>query len=270
MRRAAGLVPLLVLLLTAPSAAALPVREAPDSAHVTWRVDPDRGSIEAAMVDVAGGADGDPVGLQLITADGNVPTEPLVRRVADGHAWFDLADHQLDVEAVTGVRVLLGRTAREGVLRILVDQRFFNRGGREQVGLRAMTLLRIERGDTYTPPAVPARYAPVSCRTVGLTAQADVVAEGTGTFSATTTGRHLVCYRLRELGPTQDDEESGVLGDATTVGEDVADAPATHADADLLPATGGQVPQLALVALVVTTIGVLLLRLRRRRPSDDG
>ena len=98
------------------------------------------------------------------------------------------------------------------VLVIDVDQRFFNPAGNEQFGLGMVTTLTLGVGQQYVVPTGYARYDSVACSELGVTAPDDLVAEGTGIFTASTSGTHLACYQQQPgsdggPGPGQPDAE---------------------------------------------------------------
>lgn len=74
----AGLLVMLVLgLLSSPATATEAAEGDPCSttASVSWLTNHEDVTVEGAVVDVPGCADGEPVGLQLLTDDGGLPAE---------------------------------------------------------------------------------------------------------------------------------------------------------------------------------------------------
>jgi hypothetical protein len=86
------------------------------------------------VVEVRGCEDGTPVGLQLITDDGDVPAEALVSEVTSEHAHFDLEPLGLRIEPVIGVRVFIYGDPVAEFVTIVVEQRLFATSGNEQRG----------------------------------------------------------------------------------------------------------------------------------------
>ena len=260
---------LVLLTLAVPAVADTAVLGCTNTARVRWDVDLESVRVDAAVVEVPGCPDGEIVGLQLITDNGDIPAEALAEPVVDEQATFDLTPYALRVEPVTGVRVFLYGEAGEDAIEIIVDRRFFNRPGNEQVGLREMTLLQVEPGQDYEVAGAPDRYRTVACSEVGLTGEGDVVGEGVGTFSATASGRHIVCHLMRPVsgrgnGP---DDQTDVLGDSVTKGGGTGSGGVAGGSSPL-PGTGRGVLPLAAVGLGGVVAGALLLLLdntRRRR-----
>lgn len=96
-----------ILLATAGPAAATPGEACSGEASVAWEVDHADLAVTGAVVTVLGCADGEPVGLQVLTDDGDVPDEFVFASVVDERATFDLTPYGLSVEPTTGVRVAL-------------------------------------------------------------------------------------------------------------------------------------------------------------------
>lgn len=193
-----------------------------DTADVSWEVDPDTVTVSGAVVDVPGCEDGDEVGLQLITDDGDVPAEPLVEQVEDERVRFDLEPLNMRIEPVTGVRVLLYGEVVVELVDIVVEQRFFSSSGNEQRGLREVTELGVREGGTYTVPGAPTRYEVVDCEAdLDVDVPGDVIEQGEGSFEATEDGRHLVCYQQLPGTPGgPPDVEEPVVDDETDVSDD--------------------------------------------------
>ena len=224
--RAGLLVALLAGLLAIPTAAAAEGELCSTTADVSWVTNHDDVTVEGAVVDVPGCTDGEPVGLQLLTDDGDVPADgPILTEAQDEQAEFDLAPFAQRIEPVVGVRVYLQMTEEElAHLEITVDRRFFNMPGNEQRGLRQLTILEVSPGGQYRVPAAPNGYVEVACVEVGHDPR-DTVAQGSGTFDATASGRHVVCNRQTPGGPRGPiDQDPEVLGRVINRG-DTLDGP---------------------------------------------
>ena len=99
---------LAIILGAAPAAPAFgEIVTCSDSAHVSWRADDSFTLIHGAVVRVPGCDNGEAVGLQVLTTDGDVPNEPLRASADDENATFDLEPYGLRIEPVIGVRVFL-------------------------------------------------------------------------------------------------------------------------------------------------------------------
>lgn len=241
-----------------------------DTAHVSWESNWDDVTIEAAIVDVPGCADGDEVGLQLLTDDGDLPQDPLVGVVGSEQVRFDLDALDVRIEPVIGVRILLyGETVVE-IVHVTVEQRFFSASGNEQQGLRRVTELEVPLGDAYRVPGAPTRYDTATCADMQRWEEpGDLIGQGAGTFTATTAGTHVVCYQQRPGTPggppdVEDPsvDQTGVLGDGVTRPGSTpmsGDGPLASTGAGVLGAgiLGGG---LVLVGRVLT----------RRRPRSPG
>ena len=168
-----------------------------DTANVGWSVDHETVTVAGAHVQVPGCADGEWVGIELITTEGDVPSDgPLASEVVDQVANFDLSDLELRIEPVTGIRVYLEIAGEPTpIVAIDVDQRFFNPAGNEQIGRGLITTLILGVGQEYEVPSDYVGYEPADCSDLGVTAPDDLVAEGTGTFTANESGTHLACYQ---------------------------------------------------------------------------
>jgi putative cell wall-binding protein len=84
------------------------------TARVAWNTDLDTLAVQGVTVEVPGCADGEVVGLQLFTDDGNIPAgDPLLTTARAGRATFDVSELGVGIEPVTGVRVFL-EGAQEG------------------------------------------------------------------------------------------------------------------------------------------------------------
>lgn len=252
-------------MLGVPVAAVAQAPEAcTDTANVSWETDWDTVTVEAAIVHVPGCVDGDEVGLQLLTDDGDLPTEPLVGTVDDERVRFDLSGFDVRIEPVIGVRVLLyGETLVE-IVGIVVEQRFFAQNGNEQRGLLRTTTLEVPLGGTYEVPGAPTRYDVVSCSDMGWTAPVDLVGQGAGTFTATEAGRHVVCYQQRPGTPGgPPDVEDPVVGDDTDVLGDQVTRPAPTTGGGPLASTGANVAMLGLLGLLLIAAGRRVVAGRR-------
>lgn len=239
------------------SAAESTGQQCTDTVSVRWQVDHERVTVDAAVVEAPGCPDGTPVGIQLITDDGDVPDEPLVESSTNERATFDLTDYALRVEPVTGVRVFLEGEAVEGTVTIIIDRRFFNPAGNEQVGLRDRRTTTLEIGTTYLVAGPPDGYGEVSCDDVDLVVE-DAVGEGVGLFTATAAGRHVACFQ-KQVGPARDDVDgTDVLGNILTRGGEVLRG-------GPLAMTGLSVLRLAVVGLAALGLGAALARWRGRR-----
>lgn len=205
-------------------------------AFVRWQVDNAELLVTGAEVTVPGCDDGEDVGLQLITDDGDVPEDdPLGAEVADEVATFDLSDLEVGVEPVTGVRVFLivdDEPVPVPVVTIVVDQRYFNQAGNEQIGLNQQSELTApESQGSYTVPGAPTGWEHISCEADDLDLDLDGFDDllrdedgdlvegpsGDGGFPFEDSGRHLVCYQQTPGAggpPVTDDPE--VLDDAVT------------------------------------------------------
>lgn len=235
-------------------------------ADVSWETNWDDVTVEAARVHVPGCDDGDEVGLQLLTDDGDLPAEPLVGTVQDERVRFDLAALDVRIEPVTGVRVLLYGEVVVEIHHVMVEQRFFSDSGNEQRGLRRTTDLEVADGGTYRVPGAPPRYDVASCdSTRRWSPPADLVGQGAGAFTATASGTHVVCYRQRpgtSGGPS--DVEDPTVDETAVLGVDVdARRPSPGSSGGVggrLASTGADVLGLGVVALVMLVVGRRITR----------
>jgi hypothetical protein len=244
-----------------------------EAAHVSWQADWDTVTVARAAVDVPGCGDGEPVGIQLLTDDGDVPEDgPVMGVVADERVVFDLTALEQRVEPVIGVRVFLELAEEELIFfEVTVDRRFFNAPGNEQRGLRQVTSLQVPLDGAYRVPGAPSGYQDVDCSEVNTTIGDDVIEEGSGTFTATASGRHLACYQQTPGVPPgpPDAQEPEVLGETVTddaarvevLGE-VRGAP-SPTEAGLLPVTGTALWLLVLLGGLLSVGGWRLARARR-------
>lgn len=222
-----------------------------DFASMSWETDITTLTVAGATVEVKGCDDGEPVGLQLITDEGDVPDDgPIMKEAADERAFFDLTDFEQDIEPVTGVRVYLQLADEVEYWEITVERRFFNMPGNEQLGLRQTTVLLVPDGGTYRVPGAPGGYDEVACEDVGVDIDDiddslegdDNGRQGSGEeFTATESGRHLACYQQTPGEPREPiDEEPEIIEDAddpaddTEVGDETGaeDAPSAPVDPD--------------------------------------
>jgi hypothetical protein len=193
-------------------------------ADVSWQTDASKLTVDGAIVDVGSCEDGAPIGIQLVTDDGDVPPQgPLMGAVEGGQGVFDLVPYEQRIEPVTGVRVFLQIQEDEFVFfEVTVDRRFFSAPGNEQVGRRQVTSLHVPLDGEYVVPGAPSGYTDVACSDVNTTIDDDVVEQGTGTFTATEAGRHLACYRqtpgVAPGGP--DGQGTEVLDGSVTAGDE--------------------------------------------------
>jgi hypothetical protein len=234
-----------------------------DLATVYWDVDLASVTVNGATVDVPGCADGEPVGIQLITDDGDLPPDgPMMGQAEDGHATFDLTGYAVRVEPVTGIRVFLRVPGNEHpVWVIVVEQRFFNEPGNEQLGLRRSTTLEVPLDGEYAVPGPPTRYDEVRCDQVDTILPPDLVGEGSGIFPATAAGIHVVCYRQQPgvPGGPPDVEDPRVVEEAEVLGEILTRRPGRTGSA-FLPSTGADLLVLAWLAIGAVGIGRRLSR----------
>lgn len=239
-----------------------------ETAHVSWETNWDDVTVEAAIVEVPGCVDGDEVGIQLLTDDGDLPAEPMVGQVQDEHVRFDLSSLHVGIEPVTGVRVLLyGETIVE-IVHIDVVQRFFSQSGNEQRGLLRTTELEVPVGGQYHVPGAPNRYEVAACSEMRRwSPPSDLVGQGAGTFTATEAGRHVVCYQqapgTHGGRPDVDDpgvDETDVLGNQAVTPSTLV--PGRGATGGLLASTGANLAVLALAALFLVVAGRRLSRVR--------
>jgi hypothetical protein len=243
-----------------------------DVAEVSWQADWDTVTVARAAVDVPGCGDGEPVGIQLLTDDGDVPEDgPIMGVVEDERVVFDLASLEQRVEPVTGVRVFLELTEEELVFfEVTVDRRFFNAPGNEQRGLRQVTSLQVPLDGSYHVPGAPSGYQDVDCSEVNTIIGDDVIEEGSGTFTASASGRHLACYQQTPgAARSPDGQEPEVLGETITADDAEVEvlgeahrAP-SPAEAGLLPVTGAALWLLVLLGGLLTVGGWRLARARR-------
>lgn len=244
-----------------------------EAAHVSWQADWETVTVARAAVDVPGCGDGESVGIQLLTDDGDVPEDgPVMGVVADERVVFDLTSLDQRVEPVIGVRVFLELHEEELVFfEVTVDRRFFNAPGNEQRGLRQVTSLQVPLEGQYFVPGAPSGYEDVACSEVNTPVGDDVIEQGSGTFTATASGRHLACYQQTPGVPPgiPDDQEPEVLGDTITdddAGVEVlgeAHRAPSPAEAGLLPVTGAALWLFVLLGGLLTVGGWRLARSRR-------
>lgn len=236
-----------------------------ETANVSWETNWDTVTVEAAIVEVPGCADGETVGLQLLTPAGDLPDEPLFDVVTDEHVRFDLSALDVRIEPVTGVRVLLaGRTIVETVS-IEVEQRFFSSSGNEQRGLLRTTVLEVEVGGQYTVPGAPTRYEVVDCDTVRWQEPDDLIGQGAGTFTATSAGRHVVCYQqLPGTSGGPPDVEDPTVDETGVLGEQIERPAPGGAGGGLLSSTGANILGMGLAGLAMVLVG---RRMRRWSPT---
>jgi hypothetical protein len=231
-------------------------------ANVTWETNFVQVAVTGAVVEVRGCEDGTPVGLQLITDDGDVPAEALVSEVTDEHAHFDLEPLGMRIEPVIGVRVFIYGDPVAEFVTIVVEQRLFATSGNEQRGLRQATVLDVPLGGRYLVPGAPTRYEVVACAAMNTTLPGDLVAQGAGTFTATEPGTHVVCYQQQPGTPggAPDLETPRVLDDTEVLeGAFEADPPASADDS--LATTGLNVLAVGLFTLVLLIVGRRLTRI---------
>jgi hypothetical protein len=243
--RAALLVAVLVSLVALPSEVAYAIDGEICSgvAHVSWQADWDTVTVARAAVDVPGCSDGEPVGIQLLTDDGDVPGDGPIMGVVEGErAVFDLTSLGQRVEPVTGVRVFLELAKEELVFfEVTVDRRYFNVAGNEQRGLRQVTSLQVPLEGSYLVPGAPSGYQDVECSEVNTAMGDDVIGQGSGPFIATASGRHLACYQQvpGQQPGVPDDQGPEVLGEVLTAGD--ADVQVLG-EAEVAPSTAGPGP----------------------------
>jgi hypothetical protein len=268
---------LLILMVMTPAAAAAPTgAPCTDTATVGWSVDLDSGVVTGATVAVRGCADGEIVGLQLLTVAGDVPAEePLVADVEAERATFDLTPFALRVEPIVGVRVFLIGADDGDLVVISVDQRFFNRPGNEQVGLRQLAVLQLPVGSSYLVPGPPSGYVEVHCEfDLGLLPADDHIGDGSGSFTAVASGVHRVCHQRRPGppgGPPQV-EAARVLPDVVDVADarSVPNGDVAGVSVGGLALTGANLVVLMVVGAVLVVLGQRLRRGGSCRPSTGA
>jgi hypothetical protein len=265
MRLVALLVCLLALVPT--TAFAAEAEACTDTANVTWETNWEDVTVTGAIVEVPGCEDGDQVGLQLLTDDGDLPAEPLVSEVEAEHAWFDLAPLDVRIEPVIGVRVLLYGEAVIEIVGVVVEQRFFGQTGNEQRGLRRTTALEVPVGGQYLVPGAPTRYDVAVCAEMNTTLPGDLIGQGAGTFTATEAGTHVVCYQQQPGTPGgPPDVEDPSVGDETdALGDSITQPAPSTGGGGLggLAATGTNIVVGGALALVLLMTGRRLVGLRR-------
>lgn len=251
------------ILVAAPAVAAeVDASGCTDVAHVHWETSWGEGTVTGAVVEVRGCEDGTPVGLQLLTDDGDVPDEPLVSEVENEHARFDLEPLGLRIEPVTGVRILIQGEPVSEFVAVVVEQRLFAGSGNEQRGLRQTTPREVPFAGQYLVPGAPTRYAVVVCAAMNTTLPNDLVDQGVGTFSATQSGTHVVCYQQQPGTPGGPPNlETPQVREGTEVPDEsfTDDSPASPGDS--LATTGLNVLGAGLTALLLVFLGRRLLRL---------
>jgi hypothetical protein len=205
------------------------------TATVAWETNFADATVAAVAIDVPGCSDGEAVGIQLLLDDeSELPKDgPLMGQVSGERAVFDVSGLDIRIEPVTGIRVFLELSGGEQLTyQVTVDRRFFSSAGSEQVGLRQLTVLNVPFGSSYLVPGAPNRYTEVRCETVGY-APEDASDEGSGTFSATASGRHIACFQQvpgapggQPPGPGGPGSEQPIVippDDASRGGEDPSD-----------------------------------------------
>jgi hypothetical protein len=245
-----------------------------DSVQVSWQNNWDVATVEGVAVTAEGCVDGEPVGIQLLSDDGDVPPDgPLMAQLTDGRAVFDVSGLEVRIEPVTGVRVFLELQGDEQYTwQITVDRRFFNPVGNEQIGLRDLTILQVPHLGSYRVEGAPTRYRETSCAELGYDPE-DRIAEGSGVVEDVSQGgRHIVCFRQVTPGRGQvsdtevldgslerdPDDRTEVLGTSLERPDPANDSPLAR-----LAMTGNDL--LLGVAVGLATVGVGLGLLRRRR-----
>jgi hypothetical protein len=247
------------------------------AAHVSWVTDWDTVTVQAAVIDVPGCGDGEPIGIQLLTDHGDVPGDaPLMTEVKNGRALFDLSHLAVRVEPVTGVRVFLElRGGEQYTWQITVDRRFFNPAGNEQVGLRDLTVLQVPDLGSYLVEGAPERYRETSCAELGYE-PSDAIAEGSGTFeNVTAGGRHIACFQQTTAGrgPANASDTDVLDGSLERDPHDRTKVLGTSHERPASSSTAGPLGRLAMTGndlLLATTIGLATVGigfglLRRRR-----
>lgn len=267
--RTALLLPLLLGSLFGTAAPAAAQADAcTDTANVSWETNWRDVTVETAIVHVPGCEDGEEVGLQLLTDDGDLPSDPLVEPVQAEHATFDLAPLDVRIEPVIGVRVLLHGEELVEVVDILVEQRFFAPSGNEQGGLLRATTLEVPVAGEYEVPGAPTRYDVALCADMQWAAPDDLVSEGAGTFTATTAGTHVVCYQQQPGTPggPPDAEDPTVVGTEVLGTQFTRPSPETEASdraaGGPLPRTGANILALVLTGFTLIVVGRRATRLR--------
>lgn len=200
-RRSLLLLAALAALMLVPTTPALAGQLCSNTADVSWEVDHATVTVTGVFVEVEGCDDGEFVGIELITDDGDLPDDgPLPGQVEDEVAYFDISDWELRVEPVTGIRVYLEvHGVPTPVVTITVEQRFFNPAGNEQVGRSHTTQLIVSLGGTYSVPGAPDGYREVACDGMNLRVGPDEPEPqeaGSGEFEAERSGLHRVCYQM--------------------------------------------------------------------------
>lgn len=267
-------------LLVGPGLAAAQEEGCTQHARVTWDTGTDSVRVDAAHVAVPGCADGERVGLQLLTDDGDLPLEPLIAAVVDEHAVFDLVPLDVRIEPVTGVRIVLYGADDVVLVEVEVEQRYFSAPGREQRGLRRTDLLQVPLGGRYVVPEPGPGYATVACAEVGVSTEG-TLAEGAGTFDAGAGGRHLACHRRTSAGPAPARPGSDgpqVLGEsearierrASAGGTEVLGASADRRAGAGLPRTGVDPLVVLGTGLGLLVVGASTLANQRRRRGSPG
>ncbi len=268
-----------LLLLASPSALADDEAEGEictGLAIVSWDVDFGGLMVRGAELSVPGCDDGEPVGLRLLTTDGELPAaEQLWAEVEDEFATFDLTDLEVEIEPLIGVRVYL---VIDGVptplATIRVEQRFFNVPGSEQNGLRVTTELSVALGSAYSVPAANDGWEHVDCDDVNLQVDEDPIATGIGQFEAETSGLHIACYQQvpGDGGPPGADEPE-VLGVVLERDEDAVSAgeqPPTAVLGEILARTGVSTIHLVVFGGLALLLGIELVRRRRSGNPSVG
>ena len=277
-----------LIVALAPAWMSIPVAHAAggicsELARVSWQVDRTSILVRGVTVEVVGCEDGEFVGIELITDDGVVPEDGALSGSVEGEvARFDVSAFELRVEPVIGIRVYLEVDGiPTPVVTITVEQRFFTPDGQEQVQLRLTTELVVRLGGAYVVPGPWRGYEHVECRDLGVEVDQPTVAEGLGTFTATASGLHLVCYLrieaapeepeviddIEEAQPVDEIQEPVVVDDLEETTEaDEDDDPTTVLD-QVLARTGASTAHLMLIGGLSLAIGVAL---RRRASKEDN
>jgi hypothetical protein len=244
------------------------------AARVSWVTESQTATVEDAIVDVPGCADGEAIGIQLLTEHGDIPgVGPLMTEVENERARFDLSHLAVRIEPVTGVRVFLELQGDEQYTwQITVDRRFFNPAGSEQVGLRDLTVLQVPHGGSYRVEGAPTRYRETACADLGYRPD-DRIAEGSGVFEDVSQGgRHIVCFQQVTPGRGQGSDTEVLDGslerdpdDRTEVLGTTLERPDPSNDSPLarLATTGNDLLLAGAVGLATVGVGLGLLRRRR-------
>jgi hypothetical protein len=245
------------------------------TARVSWVAEWQTATVEAAIVEVPGCADGEAIGIQLLTEHGDLPGDgPLMTEVANESARFDFSHAAVRIEPVTGVRVFLElRGDEQYVWQITVERRFFNPAGSEQMGLRDLTILQIPHDGSYRVEGAPSRYRVTACADLGYRPD-DRIAEGSGVFEDVIEGgRHVVCFQQVTPGRGQGGVTEVLHGPLERDPDDRTDVLGTSHERPAPSSTAGRLGRLAMTgndlllaaSVGFATVGVGLGLLRRRR-----